>query len=174
MFYDVEFPDGEVEEYAANTIVENMYTQVDYEGYVHRLVDSIVDFKNYISAVERDDLCITTKSGRHRIPQTTTGWKLVVHLKDGSEEWIPLKELKDSNPLDVAGFATTQGIVNEPEFCWWVPYTLRQRDKIIHSINSQVKRVLHKYGVELLTSVKHSYSLDRQNKNTLWCGAINR
>eukprot|EP00957_Ditylum_brightwellii_P111114 8472707-Ditylum_brightwellii.AAC.1 len=29
--YEVEFPDGEVKEYAANVIAKNMLTQVDYE-----------------------------------------------------------------------------------------------------------------------------------------------
>ena len=31
--YDVEFPDGEIREYCANVIPENMYSQVDAEGY---------------------------------------------------------------------------------------------------------------------------------------------
>ena len=106
--------------------------------------------------------------------QTTTSWKLLVYLKDNHEEWIPLKELKESNPLDVAEFATTRGIANEPEFYWWVLYTLRRHDKIIASVNSRVKILLYKYGIELPTSVKHAYSLDFQNKNILWCDAINR
>ena len=30
--YDVLFPDGAVRQYSANSIVENMYSQVDQEG----------------------------------------------------------------------------------------------------------------------------------------------
>jgi hypothetical protein len=33
MIYEVEFPDGELKEYAANVITENMLTQVDSEGF---------------------------------------------------------------------------------------------------------------------------------------------
>ena len=39
--YDVEFPDGEIREYCANVIAENMYSQVDAEGYRYQLLDTI-------------------------------------------------------------------------------------------------------------------------------------
>ena len=31
--YNVEFPDGEIKEYAANVIAENLYSQVDIHGH---------------------------------------------------------------------------------------------------------------------------------------------
>ena len=33
IIYDVEFPDGEIKEYGANVITENMYSQVDSDGH---------------------------------------------------------------------------------------------------------------------------------------------
>eukprot|EP00957_Ditylum_brightwellii_P081433 6194205-Ditylum_brightwellii.AAC.1 len=45
MIYNVEFSDGQVREYAANIITENMLTQVDTDGYTKTLMDSIVDYK---------------------------------------------------------------------------------------------------------------------------------
>eukprot|EP00957_Ditylum_brightwellii_P095498 7274414-Ditylum_brightwellii.AAC.1 len=45
MTYDVEFPDRQVREYAANIIAENMLTQVDSNGYTKTLMESIVDDK---------------------------------------------------------------------------------------------------------------------------------
>ena len=41
--YDVEFPNGQVKEYGANIIAENMLTQVDSDGYSLSLMDSIID-----------------------------------------------------------------------------------------------------------------------------------
>ena len=41
--YDVEFPDGQVKEYAANIIAENMLTQVDSDGMSTTLMEAIVD-----------------------------------------------------------------------------------------------------------------------------------
>ena len=37
MIYDFEFPDGEVQEYSANVIAENIYAQVDVEGHSYNI-----------------------------------------------------------------------------------------------------------------------------------------
>ena len=55
MLYDVEFPDGAVKKYAANTITQNMYEQVDGEGYSTSKVDSIVDYDKDKDAVLMKD-----------------------------------------------------------------------------------------------------------------------
>ena len=49
------------------------------------------------------------------------GWKLLVKWSDGSETWVPLKDMKESHPLEVADFAKARGIADEPAFSWWVP-----------------------------------------------------
>jgi hypothetical protein len=43
--YEVEFPDGEVAEYSANIIAENMYIQCDTEGNQYLLLNKIIDWK---------------------------------------------------------------------------------------------------------------------------------
>ena len=43
IIYDVEFPDGQVNEYAANIIAENMLTQGDCDGMSTTLMEAIVD-----------------------------------------------------------------------------------------------------------------------------------
>ena len=63
--YDVEFPDGQVKEYGANIIAENMLTQVDLDGYSLSLMDSIIDHQRDPSqAILIEDKYITTKSGQ--------------------------------------------------------------------------------------------------------------
>jgi hypothetical protein len=49
---------------------------------------------------------------------------------DDSESWIALKDMKESHPVEVAEFAKARSIADEPNFLWWVPYTLRKRDVI--------------------------------------------
>jgi hypothetical protein len=39
--YEVEFPDGELREYAANILAENILSQVDYEGHTIMLMRDI-------------------------------------------------------------------------------------------------------------------------------------
>eukprot|EP00957_Ditylum_brightwellii_P171858 13082906-Ditylum_brightwellii.AAC.1 len=41
--YEVEFPNGQVKDYAANVIAENMNTQVDSEAFSTTMLDSIVN-----------------------------------------------------------------------------------------------------------------------------------
>ena len=66
------------------------------------------------------------------------GAGLLIAMKDGSEQWFPLKDLKESNPIDVAEYANPRGIDDEPAFKWWVPYTLRKRDNIIAAVKARV------------------------------------
>ena len=48
IIYDVEFPDGQVKEYAANIIVETILTQVDSDGISTTLMEAIVDHRRDI------------------------------------------------------------------------------------------------------------------------------
>jgi len=102
------------------------------------------------------------------------GWKLLVRWKDGSEQWVPLKLLKESNPVDVAEFAAARDIHHKPAFCWWVPWTLKKRDRVIAAVNSRVQRATHKYGIEVPTSVTHAIRIDTKNGNTFWCDTIDK
>ena len=172
--YDVEFPDGAVKQYAANTIAENMYSQLDHEGHSQSILDSIIDYKTDGNAVQKDKMYVVTKSGQRRLRRTTAGWKLLVKFKDGAKQWIPLKVLKETNPVQVAEFASARDIVDEPAFKYWVPFTLRKRDRIIASVNSRVKRTTHKYGIEVPRSIEHALQLDALNGNTFWRDAIDK
>ena len=77
MVYDVQFPDGEIKEYAANVIAENMYNQVDADGHNSKDLVRIIDYRKDDTAVERSKMHITTKSGNKRIRMTTHGWDLL-------------------------------------------------------------------------------------------------
>ncbi len=41
-------------------------------------------------------------------------------------------------------------------------------------MNSRVQKTSHKYGIELLTSVKHAIEIDQKNGNTLWKDALSK
>jgi hypothetical protein len=168
----VEFPDGVVRQYSANIIAENMYSQVDSEGHSTAAVDSIIDFKKTFSAVPKSNKFILTKSGQKRLRKTTEGWKLLVRFKDKSEQWIPLRILKETNPVNVANFAMTRNIADEAAFAWWVPFTLCQRDKIVAAVTSCAKSTVHKYGIKVPSTLQQACSLDDENGNTLWNDAI--
>ena len=118
------------------------------------------------------DKYVTTRSGTKRLRKTTKGWRLLVLWKDGSQQWVPLRLLKESNPIKVSEYAVAQGIDAEPAFAYWVPYVIRKRDRIVKSVNSRIAKATHKYGIEVPTSIEHVRSIDLRNANRLWQDAI--
>jgi hypothetical protein len=123
MIYDLEFPDGNIMEYAANMLAENMLSQLDPYGYNTILLKEIIDYRRDDSAVPLEDKYLTTSSGQRRLRELLVAWE------DGTESWVRLATLKDSFPVELAEFAKARGIDNEPAFAWWVSNTMRQDSK---------------------------------------------
>jgi len=80
------FHDEPIEQFAAKTIAENIYSQVDEEGYRYQQIDSIIDHRKTGVALLTSD--VTAK------PKTTKGWFMSVQWKDGTQSWKPLKDIK--------------------------------------------------------------------------------
>jgi hypothetical protein len=120
--YEVMYHDGHVESMAANVINENMIAQVDDEGNRHPIFQEIADHRRLPTAVSQQDAFITMSNGVKRRRITTAGWELLVQWKDGSANWFPLKDVKNSMPLQVAEYAVAARIAEEPAFAWWVPH----------------------------------------------------
>ena len=121
--YEVEFPDGQVLEYAANVIAENLYAQVDQEGRHQLILDGIVGHRKDSSAVALDDQIIVV-NGKNCKRKSTVGWDLCIQWKDGSTSWEKLSGLKEAYPVETAEYAVVHKIVSEPAFNWWVPDTV--------------------------------------------------
>ena len=135
--YLVEFGDGTTKELTANIIAESMFSQVDAEGHHYQLLDEITEHRKLDTAIPKKDGFYTSRSGQ-KVPKfTTRGWEFLVSWKDGSSNWIPLKDLKISNPVELADYAVANKIDDQPAFLWWVPYTLRKRERIIQKVKSK-------------------------------------
>ena len=52
------------------------------------------------------------------------GWELLTKIKEGFSKLVPLRILKESNPVDLAQYAVTNKIEHEPAFDWGVQFTL--------------------------------------------------
>ena len=174
LVYECEFNDGTTREYAANTIASNIFMESDADGFSSSFLYHIVDHKSSGEAIKMADKYITTKSGTRHLRQTTVGWKLLVEWANSSCQWIDLKLLKESNPVQVDEYATARNIADEPAFAWWVPYVLRKQDVVVSAVNSRVKRTSHKYGIEVPTSKKHAIEVDQKNKNSFWADALKK
>ena len=54
----------------------------------------------------------------------------------------------------------------EPAFQWWVPTTLRRRDRIIAKLHTRYMKRVQKFGIDLPKTIKEVYQLDGNNNNT--------
>ena len=150
-----------------------VYSQVDDEGRHHLLLESLVDHCKDNTAVPMDDGYIVSNGNRRR-KLTTNGWSLCVKWKDGSTSWEALKDLKESNPVEVAEYAVGAKIVSEPTFAWWLPFTLKRCDQIIGKIDARFTKKSHKLGIAVPSTFKEALQMDRDNGNTAWWDSIQK
>ena len=172
-FYEVEFTDGRMAEFSANAIAEHMYAQCDPNGNQYLLLDAITDHQKDSNAVLNVDWYMTV-NGRQHHRKTTIGWKLCVLWKDGTSTWERLVELKESYPIDVAQYATDNGIDGEPAFSSWVPYVTKKKERILVAVNRRYHKTTHKFGFEIPKTVKRALEIDDETKTTLWRNAIQK
>ena len=172
--YDCELEDGTTMRYHANVIAENIFAQCDDEGRRHAILDEIIDHKTDKRALQVDNGFISTKRGKRIPKKTTKGWQLLCQWKDGSTDWIDMKYLKDSNPIELAEYAVANRIQEEPAFKWWVSETLRMRNRIIGKVKSRYWKTSHKYGVRLPHSVQEALQTDRETGTDFWWNAIQK
>jgi hypothetical protein len=100
--YIVELSDGSEETYSANTIALNMYGQVDSEGNAYLLLNEITNHRREADAICISDGLFRSRNGNMIPKKTTKGWQLEVSCKTGETSWVPLKDLKESNPIELA------------------------------------------------------------------------
>jgi hypothetical protein len=170
--YEVQFSDGSIDTYSANLIAESMYSQVDEQGHRHQLIKEITDHRKDGSAVHIDDGII---AGTQQKRMTTKGWSLLVEWKDGGSSWIPLKDLKESNPIEVAEYAVANKLVSEPAFAWWVPVFMRRRDRNILKVKAR-RHVIrtHKFGIEIPRTIARALEIDKETGTDYWRKGIEK
>jgi hypothetical protein len=156
--YQVEFPNGRIEEYSANIIAECLYSQVDHEGNQYLLLDKIIDHERDLSVAQE--------------PNSAKGWRLCVLWKDGSTSWELLRDLKHGFPVQTAEYAISRGIHDEMAFKWWVKHTIKKKDRIIKAIRTRYLKRSHKFGLRLPKSIEEAYEIDRETGTDHWHRAI--
>ena len=135
--YEVEFLDGSTEAVMANLIAENLYSHVDVKGCSFSVIKEIVDHHHKDGhALLKDNGFIVMQSGQQKLKRTTQGWDHLCKLGDGTTAWIPLKDLKESMPVQVTEYAIANKIAEEPAYAWWIRDILRCHDRIISKLKS--------------------------------------
>ena len=170
--YEVEYLNGERVPLAANNIAENLFAQIDYEGNHQVLMDEIIGHRSNEHAVKQQDTFNVTKMGTKRRRETTKGWELLIRWKDGGTDWVALKDIKESYPVQVAEYVVSSCISEEPAFAWWASSVLKKRNRIIAKTKSKYWLRTHKFGIEIPKTVLQVRQIDAKSGNTLWWDAI--
>ena len=79
MLYYVDFPNGAIRKYGSNIISDNIYSQVDSEGFLHSILFGTFDFFQDNTVVQKGDQYIITKSGQFSMQKSTVGWNLLIY-----------------------------------------------------------------------------------------------
>ena len=103
--YEVKYPDVTTYQLAANILSENMMSQVDSEVHHYQVLNEVTDHKKDYSDMAKVDGFIKSSSGNLHRKRTTCGQKLLVEWKDGLVDWVPLKDLKQFNPVELSEYA---------------------------------------------------------------------
>ena len=141
-------------------MAEHLYSQVNSEGNQYRVYQDIISHRRKASAIHKADAFC--KSSKQKVQKkTTTGWDLEVEFKDGSTSWITLKEIKETNPVEVAEYAQDNNIIEEPTFAWWAPEVLKKRERLIKVVKHRTRRVGYKFGIKIPTSIDEALQLDK-------------
>lgn len=170
--YEVQFADGSIDTFTANVIAENLYSQVDAEGLAFSVMKEIVDHRKNGHAISIDDGFHISHNGNKTKKRTTAGWEMCLSMTDGDTVWLPMKDVKASNPVELAEYAVANKIADEPAFAWWATDVLRHRDRIICKVKSRYWSRTHKYGVELPKTVLEALAIDKRTGTTFWRDAI--
>jgi hypothetical protein len=100
--------------------------------------------------------------------------KLHYQRKDGSSDWIDLKHLEDSNPIELTEYAVANRIQEEPTFKWWVTETLQAQNRLIWKVKCQSWKTSHILGVRLPNSIQEALQFDRELGSDFWWKAIQK
>ena len=108
--YEVEFIDGSTKTIATNVIAENLLSQVDQEGHWQLLIDKIIDHRSSSDTILKQEGTYLTSIGARPKKQMARGWELCIQWKDGSTNWVALKDMKNSFPVEAAEYAVNNQI----------------------------------------------------------------
>jgi hypothetical protein len=86
--------------YSLNISVHSSH--VDSEGNQHQLFREIFHHRRSKNALDKVDAYCVLSNGSWIPKKATTGWDLEVEWKDGTTSWLPLKELKETNAVEVS------------------------------------------------------------------------
>ena len=54
-----------------------------------------------------------------------------------------MRDVEECHPVELAINADKNDLINEPAFLWWVPYTLKRKDRTLSAVKARTKCKTH-------------------------------
>ena len=86
-----------------------------------------------------------SRCGQKEHKKTTKGWEFLAKWKDGSTNWISLKDMKASYAPQIAEHVVASHIDQEPAFIRWVQHVIRKKRAVISKVKSTYWLTSHKF-----------------------------
>ena len=102
--YEVECNNCHTTSLAANLIAKNLFTQVDQEGNLFIILESIKGTRTDGTQVIQQDAFVHKSMGTKIRVNTTKLWEIFIQWNDGSTTWNALKDVKYSYLVQMAEF----------------------------------------------------------------------
>ena len=84
--------------------------------------------KDEIVAIKKGEGVLTLVDEIMKSIITTKGWNIQIKWKDESLSWHSMSKVKSSNPIELAEYAVSNKLSDDPAFKWWVKSTLKGRN----------------------------------------------
>ena len=96
--YEVDFADDTIEVLTGNSIADNLLAQVDEEGHRKIILDEIIDNRQDVNSIGKEDAFTKMSNGMKQGKISTAGWQLCIQWKYGSTYRVALKDINHSYP----------------------------------------------------------------------------
>ena len=111
-------------------------------------------------------------NNRKKLRKYSQGWDHEVAWQDGTTDFLPIEDLKKSNPAEIAEHVSARKIYKEVAFSRGIPCVIKKREVIISQVTSRIRKTRYKYEIEVPTSLKHAADIYSRNKRTFWRDTI--
>ena len=109
---------GETDKIMESQISANLYSQLYHEGREIFQFKGTIDHKNDGSAMKKEKIFTLLKVGHKKCNPTTRASKVLLEWQDETTTWSDLKYVKEDSPIELAQYAVSAKIDDEPAFAW--------------------------------------------------------
>ena len=140
----IKFSDGQTEIPTADNVAENLLAEADAKGKRFLLMEEIECHRKTADAIPEHKGTFLTSHGIKRKKRTTQGWEFLARWKGGTSDWVTLKELKESCPVQLADCVISNDLQGEPAFDWWLSCVNKKRKAVVSKVKSKYFQQTHK------------------------------